>query len=600
MTPVTAPVFIVLDERGASLAKPLAGSLNGEVHGLAGRTSGLDRHFTSIRDHLTELFQAGRPIIGICSAGILVRMIGHLAADKNLEPPVVAVSSTGDSVVPLLGGHRGANDLATRIAGITGGHAAITTAGDAIYGVALDAPPTGWKIADPENAKPVMARIVGGEPFRTEGKLPFDLSTNAIDSTAIRLIGSEAPISAGSDALVYHPQRYVIGVGSARNCPSDEMIRLVTSALENSGIAVGAVACLASIDLKADEKAMLDLAETLDLPYRLFTAAELETQASRLENPSDVVFSEVGCHGVAEGAALAGTGPEGELVCPKRKSTNATVAIARAPDVLDASQIGRARGTVHVIGIGPGRPDWRAPEASRLIAAADEVVGYDLYLDLVRNLVPENKRTTFPLGKETERCAYALEQASLGRTVALISSGDAGIYAMAALVEELVADCKVSESAQRVAITVTPGISALQAAAARIGAPLGHDFCAISLSDLLTPWDAIERRIRAAADGDFVIAFYNPVSKRRRTQLAAAREILLTARPAGTPVILATDLGRPDENVRVTTLGDLKVDDVDMLTTVMVGSTATRTYQSAGQIRVFTPRGYAAKEFPKP
>jgi len=592
------PVIIALDAQGASLAVKLAGVVGGETHGLDRRTEGLDRAFTDLRSHLAELFQAGRPIVGICSAGILVRMLGPLATDKHSEPPVIAVSATGDSIVPLLGGHRGANDLARRIAGITGGHAAITTAGDAIHGVALDAPPAGWKLDNPGQAATVMARIINGEPFNTEGDLPFDLA-GTTEGSSLRIVGSEAPVTV-DDGLLYHPQRFVVGVGSARNCPPAELEELVRTALKESGIAPGAVACIASIDLKADERAMLDLAAALDVPFRLFDAATLEAETPRLANPSETVFAEVGCHGVAEGAALAGTGQEGALVSPKRKSANATVAIARAPQVLDPANIGRARGTVHVIGIGPGRADWRAPEASRRISAADEVVGYDLYLDLVSALVPGHRMTAFPLGQETERCAYALEQAAKGRTVALISSGDAGIYAMAALVEELAADGKVSEAARRVEISVTPGVSALQAAAARIGAPLGHDFCAISLSDLLTPWEAIEKRVRAAADGDFVIAFYNPVSKRRRTQLARAKEILLTARPAETPVVLATDLGRPDEHVRTTTLGALQVDEVDMLTTVMVGSTATRTYASAGRTRVFTPRGYAAKEFPKP
>jgi len=239
--------------------------------------------------------------------------------------------------------------------------------------------------------------------------------------------------------------------------------------------------------------------------------------------------------------------------------------------------------------------DWRTPEAGRLIAAADEVVGYDLYLDLVAGLVPAAKRTTFPLGQETERCAYALEQAGKGRRVALISSGDAGIYAMAALVEELVADGQVSDAASRVPVTVAPGISALQAAAARVGAPLGHDFCTISLSDLLTPWSAIESRVRAAAEGDFVIAFYNPVSRRRRTQLADARAILLQHRPADTPVMLASSLGRPEENVRYRRLDALQVDEVDMLTVVLVGSSNSRLAQLGEGPRMFTPRGYARK-----
>jgi len=358
---------------------------------------------------------------------------------------------------------------------------------------------------------------------------------------------------------------------------------------------VGGVGCIASGALKADERAILDVAARRNLPIRLFDAATLERETPRLANPSDVVFREVGCHGVSEAAALAMAGAAAELIVPKRKSANATVAIARAPQPVEPESAGRAIGHVHVIGIGPGMADWRTPEAGRLIAAADEVVGYDLYLDLVDALVPAARRTTFPLGQETERCAYALEQAGKGRNSALISSGDAGIYAMAALVEELVADGQVSDAASRVGVTVAPGISALQAAAARIGAPLGHDFCTISLSDLLTPWAAIEGRVRAAADGDFVVAFYNPVSRRRRRQLADARAILLEQRPGDTPVVLASNLGRTDEKVRTTTLAELQVDDVDMLTLVLVGASSTRTHVMQGRTRVFTPRGYAAK-----
>ena len=168
---------------------------------------------------------------------------------------------------------------------------------------------------------------------------------------------------------------------------------------------------------------------------------------------------------------------------------------------------------------------------------------------------------------------------------------------MATLVFELLADGGLSDAAQRIGIEVSPGISALQAAAARAGAPLGHDFCTISLSDLLTPWEAIKMRVNAAAQGDFVIAFYNPVSKRRRTQLEYAKTVLLEHRPEDMPVILATNLGRDGEKVRVVPLAQLDIDDVDMLTVVIVGSSETRTVQTGdGKTWVYTPRGYSAKE----
>ena len=178
-----------------------------------------------------------------------------------------------------------------------------------------------------------------------------------------------------------------------------------------------------------------------------------------------------------------------------------------------------------------------------------------------------------------------------GKNVALICSGDAGIYAMATLVYEVLARNDIP-GASRVEIVVSPGISALQAAAARAGAPLGHDFCAISLSDLLTPVEDIRKRLKAAAEGDFVVAFYNPVSERRRTLLAEARDILLQHRPSDTPVILARSLGRQDETLRHRTLENLPVDEVDMMTVVLVGSSQSKRIKTADGPRVYTPRGY--------
>jgi len=266
---------------------------------------------------------------------------------------------------------------------------------------------------------------------------------------------------------------------------------------------------------------------------------------------------------------------------------------------------GRARGTLYILGIGPGDARWRSPEVSAMVAASTDLVGYSLYLDLLGILADGKIRHDFDLGKEEARVHHAMELAGEGRTVSLVCSGDAGIYAMATLAFELLdrgrpqsADQQgLSDAARRINIAVSPGISALQAAAARVGAPLGHDFCTISLSDLLTPWPDIKRRVAAAAEGDFVIAFYNPVSRRRRTQLAHARDVLLENRPADTPVVLATNLGREGETVRVVPLAELQVDDVDMLTVVVVGSSQSRTV-TTGDSRtwVYTPRGYAAKK----
>ena len=260
---------------------------------------------------------------------------------------------------------------------------------------------------------------------------------------------------------------------------------------------------------------------------------------------------------------------------------------------------GEARGRLSVVGIGPGQAAWRTPEVSRLVADAQELVGYGLYIDLLGPLAAGKARSDFPLGGEEARCRYALEQAGKGLNVALVCSGDAGIYAMGALVFELLDRASdrmgVSDAARRVEVVCSPGVSALQGAAARAGAPLGHDFCTISLSDLLTPRDDILRRLKAAAEGDFVIAFYNPVSKTRRILLDEARDILLQHRPKDTPVMLATSLGRPEEHIRYRRLADLQVDEVDMLTVVLVGSSNSRLAMLGEGPRMFTPRGYARK-----
>ena len=260
---------------------------------------------------------------------------------------------------------------------------------------------------------------------------------------------------------------------------------------------------------------------------------------------------------------------------------------------------GSARGRLSVVGIGPGKSAWRTPEVSRLIADAEELIGYGLYIDLLGSLAAGKIQSNFPLGGEEARCRHALEQAGKGKNVALVCSGDAGIYAMAALVFELLdrspEQSGVSDSARRVEVICSPGVSALQAAAARGGAPLGHDFCTISLSDLLTPRHDILQRLNSAAEGDFVIALYNPVSKTRRTLFTEARNILLKYRPQDTPVMLASSLGRPEECVRFRKLKDLQVDEVDMLTVVLIGSSNSRLVQLGQGPRMFTPRGYARK-----
>ncbi len=379
----------------------------------------------------------------------------------------------------------------------------------------------------------------GARGWLANSKLPFS------EDGAVKLTITDKPHTAGPLELVYHPATLALGMGCERGCDPAEAIALAERAIAESGYARQSIAAVVSLDLKADEAAIHAVAAHLGVPARVFDAATLERETPRLKNPSEVVFAEVGCHGVAEGAALAAAGALGELVFPKIKSKGATAAIARAADIIDPAQIGRARGRLFVVGIGPGSEGWRSPEVTEMVAKSTDLVGYSLYLDLLGPLAKGKARHDFDLGKEEARVVHAMELAGQGRDVALVCSGDAGIYAMATLVFELLDKGGISDAASRIEVQCSPGISALQGAAARIGAPLGHDFCTISLSDLLTPWEDIKRRVKAAGEGDFVIAFYNPVSMKRRTQLAYARDELLKYRPASTPVVLATNLGRP-------------------------------------------------------
>ena len=257
---------------------------------------------------------------------------------------------------------------------------------------------------------------------------------------------------------------------------------------------------------------------------------------------------ETGCWGVAEGAALAAVGAEGVLLVPKRKGERVTCAIALAPRDLQPATHRPAAGQAGRGGPGTGRAALaHERSAASSLAEAEELVGYGLYLDLIGPAAAGKPRHEFPLGAEVERCRFALALAAEGRV------GGAGLLGRSWHLRP--GDLGVRASGKRQPIrpgraspiTVSPGVSALQAAAAVAGAPLGHDFCAISLSDLLTPVEVIEQRVRAAAAGDFVIAFYNPVSQRRRELLGRAREILLEHRPPGTPVVLARNLGRPDQ-----------------------------------------------------
>ena len=620
------------------VAKIIAAELCAELHGKADRISqespepDADIFFTDTMDHLATLYNEGIAIVGICASAVLIRGVAGCLKNKHTDPPLIAVAEDGSAVVPLLGGHHGANDLAIKIAKLLDISPTITNAGDLRFGIALDEPPAGFLLTNPKDVKYFTADLLSGEcvnlssedklasldymlefyKWLQNSRLPFS------EKAKLRISLTSKPIPGNIDHLVFQilpeipTKKIAVGVGCERGTDPEELIALVWNTLQENNISPERVAVVVSLDLKSDEPAVHAVAQFLsdksgDLcTARFFDADTLEAQTSRLKNPSEIVFQEVGCHGVAEGAALAAAGDTGILLVPKVKSPDrsspakksyagrATCAIAESADLLNPHMIGRAQGILFIVGTGPGTPQWRLPESVKMLRKATDWVGYQLYLDLISDLHNDQKLHCFDLGEEEIRVSHALKLAAQGKTVALVSSGDPGIYAMSSLVFELQERGKLEW--QRVHVEATPGISALQAANARIGAPLGHDFCTISLSDLLTPWETIERRIRAAAEGDFVVAFYNPVSRSRTTQLARAQEILLQHRTANTPVILARNLGRDEEKVQTVSLEKLNPAEVDMLTVVLVGSNQTRRLELPNrEVKVYTPRGYDQK-----
>ena len=591
-----AVAIVALTQQGLATARRVGACLTGaRIHGYARRVSGADVEFEDVGAELRRLFASGADIVGVCAAGILIRTLAPALADKRRESAVVAVAEDGSAVVPLLGGHRGANALARRLGAALGVSAAITTAGESRWQVALDDPPPGWVLANPHHGKAFMARLLAGERCRAEGEADWlrrsGIEFRADAPLAVRV--TDAPDAGDEDTLVFHRRRFALGVGCERGIPASELVDLVERTLSGAGLSPRALAGVFSVDVKADEPAVHALAEALEVPARFFDPPALEALTPRLANPSDAVFREVGCHGVSEAAALAAAGDEGTLRVTKTKSRRATCAIGEAPRPIDATRIGRARGTLAVVGLGPGTPAWRTPAADRAIDSATHLVGYRSYLDMV----PAGGgqiRHAYALGEETDRVDQALALAAGGDRVALVCSGDPGVYAMAALVFERL-ELAEDPGWRRSEIVVLPGVSAMHGAAALAGAPLGHDFCAVSLSDLLTPWAAIERRLEAAAEGDFVVALYNPASMRRRRGLARAIEILAAKRPPSTPVVVARAVGRERQSVTATCLRDLDQSSVDMMTLLIVGSTETRS--TGGH--VYTPRGYRAKRGPE-
>lgn len=549
--------------------------------------------YESLASWTERAFASCDALVFVSACGIAVRSIAPHVRDKFSDPAVVCVDETGAVAVPLLSGHvGGANDLARRVAMATGGKPAISTATDLNDAFAVDVWAVSQDLAllDREVAREVSAALLDGEPvgfesdFAVGGALPDGLV--AAGAAPVPNLGIS--LSCRKDAAPFArtlrlvPRAVTVGVGCKRGEDSASIACLVDACLAEAGLASQAVGTLASIDLKSNEPGLCDLAQARGWKLRFHTAEELAAVPGEFSS-SEFVLRTVGVDNVCERAACA----NGEsLVLARHAGDGVTVALAlREPALSFAAptpSLPSARHKVTCVGLGPGGADDMTYRARAALDASDVIVGYASYIDLVKAEYPNKELLSTPMRKEVDRCRMALERAREGARVAVVCSGDPGIYGMAGLLLELAPDYP------EVTVEVVPGVSAANGGAAVLGAPLMHDWCTISLSDLMTPWDKIERRLVAAAQADFCIALYNPSSHKRADYLRRACDVLLAYQSPNTVCGYVRSIGREGQSSNVLTLRELRDTPVDMLTCVFVGNSETRVVDG----RMVTSRGY--------
>ncbi|WP_320775743.1 precorrin-3B C(17)-methyltransferase [Streptomyces sp. CRN 30] len=528
-----------------------------------------------VADAVRAAFAECGQVVCFLATGAVVRLVAPLLGDKRTDPGVVCVDEAGRYAVALLGGHGGgANDLARAVAGVLGAEPVVTTATDAVDVAGLDT--LGLPVEG--DVAGVTRALLDGEPVALAAEVAWPLPPLPLGSAGAYTVRvTDRVVAPVAGEAVLRPPSLVVGVGASRGAPAEEVLELVEGALRDAGLSAASVAELATVDAKAEEPGLVAAAGRLGVPLVTYPAGELA--GVEVPHPSDAPLAAVGTPSVAEAAALL---RGGELLVPKRKSERAdgrpamaTCAVVRRP----------GRGRLAVVGLGPGARDLVTPRATAELRRASVLVGLDQYVDQIRDLLrPGTRILESGLGAEEERARRAVEEARRGHAVALIGSGDAGVYAMASPA--------LAEASDDIDVIGVPGVTAALAAGAVLGAPLGHDHVSISLSDLHTPWEVIEGRVRAAAEADLVVTFYNPRSRGRHWQLPKALAVLAEHRAPATPVGVVRNASRADESSRLTTLAALDPAVVDMMTVVTVGNTATR--EIAG--RMVTPRGYRWQE----
>ncbi|MGY4814946.1 precorrin-3B C(17)-methyltransferase [Pseudomonas chlororaphis subsp. piscium] len=562
MTVRSAPAIVILGQGSLATARKLQQLYpDALIHGLVERVEGADRPYQEFGATLRQLYQQDTPIIALCAAGIVIRTLAPLLLEKGAEPPVLAVAEDGSAVVPLLGGLGGVNVMAREIAAGLGVAAAITTSGELRFGTCLLNPPSGYALGDLELGKRFVSDLLGGESVRIEGAAPWLAEARLPQDQQARLtirVGSAEREPVANELLIY--PRSVLIACNGKIAGADAL----RDALHQKKIAVQSVACLLAADSDMASPALREAAADLGVPLRFAPAASSVAELAQQAVP--------------------------QLLPPLSVGEDIAIAVASQP--LDPQQIGRPRGRLAVIGLGPGAAELMVPAVKAELARANDILGYETYVRMAGPFRADQVMHCTDNREEMQRARHAFELAAQGRSVVVVSSGDPGVFAMAAAVLEALHESSES-SWHQVELEILPGVSASLATAAQAGAPLGHDFCVLSLSDNLKPWAIIEKRLDLASQADLALAFYNPISRSRPWQLGRALEIVRQHRTADTPVVLGRDIGRPGQTLRVTTLGALTPEQVDMRTMVLVGSSTTCVFPKAGGGEwVYTPRWY--------
>ena len=549
---------------------------------------------------LKNHWQKNNKLILIGSIGAVVRLISPFVRSKENDPAIVVMDAKAKNVITLLGGHKqGGDRFAEELASALAAEAIFTSDSFVEKRIPLDCFGEGWgwkRGGDINNWRKLMisqSKEEKNNVFQSQGSklwqtlkgcsnLSFFGGNNEISIENIDLyIGQE-----NRTICSWHPPLIVIGIGCERNTDEKIIQRAINESFAENGLSLLSIAGIATIDKKNDEIGLLNISKKNEWPIYFFSALELSKV--NVPNPSNVVLNEMGTPSVAEAAAILRGGEGGRLIQKKQiyYSNDDEFGAVTISLVELEKPFAPHKGELHLVGSGPGELEMLTADSRRALTRCAAWVGYTPYLKYLDSIRRHDQvRIDSKLTFEKDRCQQAIDLAKEGVRVALISSGDSGIYGMAGLALELWLD---ESDDTRPFFQVHPGISSFQMAAAKLGAPFMHDFCSISLSDLLTPWNQIEKRIISAAKGDFVLALFNPKSLKRDWQLKQAVDLLLDFRKPSTPVAIARQIGRPEENIEIYTLESLPFNKVDMLTLLVIGNSQSIVKNN----KFLTPRGY--------